>query len=70
MKAGRQDRRREDREKPGPDAPDLVVAGFKHEGGGLWSRDGVFYGREAALQKAWAERAPRREGGISERDAS
>ena len=35
----------------------LVAAGFKpeDEGGDLWRRDGVSYGREAALQCAWRE---------------
>ena len=35
----------------------LVAAGFKpeDEGGDLWRRDGVSYGREAALQRAWRE---------------
>jgi hypothetical protein len=29
----------------------LFACGFEHEGGCLWSRDGVFYGEEAALQR-------------------
>ena len=34
----------------------LVAAGSNpEEGGDLWSRDGVSYGREAALQFAWRE---------------
>ena len=34
----------------------LVAAGYEpEEGGDLWSRDGVSYGREAALQSAWRE---------------
>ena len=35
----------------------LVAAGFKpeDEGGDLWRRDRVSYGREAALQCAWRE---------------
>ena len=34
----------------------LVAAGFNpEEGGDLWSRDGVSYGREASLQFAWRE---------------
>ena len=66
------ERRREDREKPGPDAPELIAAGFEFEGGGLWSRDGTFFGKEAALQKACAERAAQHDEGsaISEKDAS
>lgn len=53
MKASRQERRKEDRDKPGSDALELYAAGFKHEGGGVWSRDGTFFGKEAALQIAW-----------------
>ena len=30
----------------------LVAEGFEPAGGGLWRRDGVYYGREAALQNA------------------
>ena len=34
----------------------LLTAGFKRTGHGLlWERDGVYYGREAALQKARQE---------------
>jgi hypothetical protein len=35
----------------------LVAVGFKPDDGGsdLWRRDGVSYGREAALQCAWRE---------------
>ena len=30
----------------------LLAEGFKAVGGDLWSRDGIYYGREAALQYA------------------
>ena len=30
----------------------LVSEGFEPAGGGLWRRDGVYFGREAALQDA------------------
>lgn len=71
VKASRQERRKEDRDKPGSDAPELYAAGFKHEEGGVWSRDGTFFGKEAALQKAWDERARRHESGnISDKDAN
>lgn len=34
----------------------LVAAGFKpEESGHFWSRDGVWFAREAALQNAWRE---------------
>jgi hypothetical protein len=34
----------------------LVAAGFNpEEGANVWRRDGVYFGREAALQNAWRE---------------
>ena len=30
----------------------LRVEGFEPAGGGLWRRDGIYFGREAAMQKA------------------
>jgi hypothetical protein len=30
----------------------LLVEGFEPAGGGLWRRDGTYFGREAALQNA------------------
>ena len=30
----------------------LLVEGFEPAGGGLWRRDGIYFGREAAMQKA------------------
>jgi hypothetical protein len=30
----------------------LRVEGFEPAGGGLWRRDGTYFGREAAMQKA------------------
>jgi hypothetical protein len=30
----------------------LLVEGFEPAGGGLWTRDGIYFGREAAMQKA------------------
>ena len=33
----------------------LFVEGFEPAGGGLWRRDGTYFGREAAMQKAQSE---------------
>jgi hypothetical protein len=63
VKGRRQGGRKEGGDKPGADAPELFAAGFAHKGGVLWSRDGVVYGKQAALQIAWNERLPHHDTG-------
>jgi hypothetical protein len=33
----------------------LNAAGFEQAEDGLWEKDGIYYGREAAFQEAWRE---------------
>jgi hypothetical protein len=38
----------------------LNTAGFEQAEDGLWEKNGVYYGKEAAFQEAWREQRDRR----------
>jgi hypothetical protein len=44
----------------------LLAEGFEPAGGDLWRRDGIYFGREAALQEAHS--SLRQRGGYAARD--